>query len=347
MNSTNLASRLEIFFGEANEAEARIYARLPSDAPLEGYKLSGRLVGPECRFAKTLPATIPFIDRGPGKGLLAEAIVPDPCFWKPELPFLYRAIVEVYSSRSVVRPVITAERDDYTLDRPFGIRRLGAIGRSLYLDGKRWVARGACVDRATESDLLAARDASAALMLPAPGDAFCVEASRLGVPLFVCLRGDGHVAASLQDAPSESRRDSSTCQSQLATEIRRLAQWPAVFAIILDRTIEVSDEALAARNTLLATHFGTEPPAWAQLAIFNIGPSDSSIPSLSLEARSVSEGSAMPQSDSSIPTLDGSTIPMIAVRRLPEPASIADSRAACDRLQFDLAAVDDFAGYFV
>src|SRR6516225_4867325 len=123
-----------LFFGEANEAEARVYARLPSAVPLDGYQLTGRLIGPECCFAKTLPATIPFVDRGPGNGLLTEAIVPDPCFWTPELPFLYRAIVEVCFSRSVVRPVITAERDDRTgegmtprllIDRLFGIRRLG------------------------------------------------------------------------------------------------------------------------------------------------------------------------------------------------------------------------------
>ena len=164
------------------------------------YQLTGRLIGPECRFAKTLPATIPFIDRGPGKGLLAEAIVPDPCFWTPELPFLYRAIVEVYSSRSVVRPFITAafgseaqarrERDDYTIDRPFGIRRLGTIGRSLYLDGNRWVARGVCVDQATDDGSpRRPRLLQPALMLPAPDDAFCLEASRLGVPLFVPSHG--------------------------------------------------------------------------------------------------------------------------------------------------------------
>ncbi|HKD35358.1 MAG TPA: hypothetical protein VKB78_01115 [Pirellulales bacterium] len=344
LTSAALASRLELFFGEANEAEARVYARLPSDPSLEGRRLTGRLIGPECCFSKTLPATIPFIDRGPGDGFLAEAIVPDPCFWTPELPFLYRAILElsprggdvVYSSRSVVRTVITAafgseaqarrERDEYTtktprllVDRPFAIRRLGAIGRSLYLDGKRWVPRGICVDQASQSDLAAARNASAALVLPAPDDAFCLEASRLGVPLFV------QVAASLRDSEFASRRDAATCRS----EIRRLAKWPAVFAIILDRQADLDNETLAAaRNTPLATRLDAETssplPAWVQLAIFDI-----------------------PQSDSSIPSLSGITIPIIAVRRLPHHESIATARAACDRLQFDLASIGDFGGYFV
>jgi hypothetical protein len=338
---------LQLFFGEASEAEARVYARVTSDAPLEGWRIGGSLLGPECQFAKTLTATIPFVDRGPGNGLLAEAIVPDPCFWTPELPFLYRAKVVVYSSRSVVRQastvdrvepiaaapglpcgsapptqdVITAERDEYTIDRAFGIRRLGVIGRSLYLDGKRWVARGVCQDQATEADLLAARDAGAALLLSSADDAICEAASRLGVPLVV------HVDASLQNATPDSRRDPSTCSAQLMAEVRRLAQWPAVFAIVLDSRTSLNGETrAAARNTLLAIELTPEQPvipAWAQLAVAPVSP------------------------DGSIPSLNSVTVPIIAVRRLPQAESITAARAACDSLQFELAPSGDFPGYFV
>ena len=36
-----------------------------------------------------------FVDRGPGASLLAEAIVPEPCFWTPEMPHLYQAEVQL------------------------------------------------------------------------------------------------------------------------------------------------------------------------------------------------------------------------------------------------------------
>jgi hypothetical protein len=310
-NPANLESKLDLFFGDANEAEARIYARLPATESVALTNISGRIIGPDCRFAKTLPATIPFLNRGPGaSGLLLEATIPDPCFWTPELPFLYRVAIKIRD-----------ESGEFNINRRLGIRRLGAIGRSLYLDGKRWVARGVCRDEATIADLTAARALSAALMMPAPDDAICFEASRLGVPLFV------HVAASLRDAQTESRRDSSTC---LVSEIRRLGQWPAVFAIVLNTALPIGRELrAAARNTLFGVRIETESsngalPDWAQLAVCDC---------------EVLKPIATTASDRDIPIL--------AVRRLPKPIGIADSRAACDRLQFDLAKSGDFAGYFV
>jgi hypothetical protein len=305
------APTLDLFFGDANEAEARIYARLPPSDSLTAGAISGRIIGPECRFAKTLPATIPFANRGSGpSGLLLEATIPDPCFWTPELPFLYRVAIQIRD-----------ESGEFNINRRLGIRRLGAIGRSLYLDGKRWVARGVCRDQAHQTDLFAVRQSSAALLLSAPDEALCLEASRLGVPLFV------HVAASLRDAPTESRRDSSTC---LASVIRRLGQWPAVFAIVLDLALPIGRELrTAARNTLFAVRVDTEAatvalPNWAQLAVCDCD---------------VLKPIATTASDRGIP--------IFAVRRLPKLIGIADSRAACDRLQFDLAPIGDFAGYFV
>jgi hypothetical protein len=324
-NPADLASQIELFFGDANEAEARIYARLPTTESLAASTISGRIIGPECRFAKTLPATIPFANRGSGpSGLLLEATIPDPCFWTPELPFLYRVIIEASGDANVEaasRRMNERGETPRLHNRWLGIRRLGTIGRSLYLDGKRWVARGACRDRADQSELFAARQSSAALLLPAPDEALCLEASRLGVPLFV------HVAASLRDAQTESRRDSSTC---LASEIRRLGQWPAVFAIVLDPSLQIGKDLRArARNTLFAARIETESangalPDWALLAVCG---------SSGLEQIAA--------------VLSDWTVPIIAIRHLPKPIGIADSRAACDRLQFDLATSGDFAGYFV
>jgi hypothetical protein len=129
------------------------------------------------------------------------------------------------------------------------------------LDGKRWVSWGLRA-RADVSELTAAREVSAVLRVRSPDDAFCLEASHLGVPLFV----DPHADA-----------------ARLLHEIRRLAKWPSVFAIILDPSLPISAEhRAAARNTLFAVpllgRFRRGPdsakqwcpaflPEWTQLAI--------------------------------------------------------------------------------
>jgi hypothetical protein len=239
----------EVFFGEASDAEARVYARLGGDE-FAGTRIAGRLIGPECRFAQTLPAAIPFrecthhaprdeMTEGKSHNLapLAQAIVPDPCFWTPDLPFLYRAQLEIHGGGAVEK-----------IDRLFGIRRLGCMRQSLYLDAKRWVARGAIRERAAVDDLSAARAAGAVLYVPNIDNAYCLEASRIGVPLFV------------EVPPSD----------YLKSQISNLARWPGVFVAVLDASAAVDDEvAAAAPNLLLGVKIDNpaSAPAWAKVII--------------------------------------------------------------------------------
>ena len=133
----SLAEGLQVFFGASDPAQARIYAQveLPESllANQADLQLSGRLIGPDCEFAHTLPARIPIVHRDASHArLLAEAIVPDPCFWNPELPFLYRAEIQLHRGNSLLA----------SWQRTLGIRRLGPRGRFLFFDGKRFVLRG-------------------------------------------------------------------------------------------------------------------------------------------------------------------------------------------------------------
>ena len=89
---------LRLFVGAATPAECRVYAEVDgwpkkvSDTFSEsgsGMTLSGRITGPYCPYAQTLSATHTFVDRGPGRTLLAEARVTEACFWTPEFPYLY------------------------------------------------------------------------------------------------------------------------------------------------------------------------------------------------------------------------------------------------------------------
>ena len=87
-NPDEFSERLEIFFGEASDTVAASMLGCAGRKPIKGSQLTGSLVGPSCLYAETLPARFEFVDRGPGESLLAEAVVPEPCFWTPEMPHL-------------------------------------------------------------------------------------------------------------------------------------------------------------------------------------------------------------------------------------------------------------------
>ncbi len=300
-----IANDIDVFFGDANPAEARVYARLdPADGGPHATQLTleGHIAGPDCQFAKTLPAKISLLDRGPGGSVLLEAVIPDPCFWTPETPFLYRAKLDIR----------WAEHSE-KIDRLMGIRRLGNRDQSLFLDGRRWVARGVAKAQVTVSDLAAARAAESVLAVDHADDRLCAEASRLGVPLLVNLIEAGPGAEA---------------------ETRRLGQWPAVFAVMLNPETLVTDEMRKrAPNLLLATRMPeTGPvsvPGWAQLIVCR----SDRLPEL-LEWQ----------------TSGDRRIPIVVLRRHRDGtanASIENGRRQCDQLQFDMANIGDFAGYII
>ena len=238
---------VEIFFGDANNAEARVYVRLPAADLPPGCTLTGRVVGPACEHSHTLSATIPLaprrIDAAAGElpPLLAEAIVPDPCFWSGELPFLYQAQVELRRGDELLA----------TQERPFGIRPLGAYSRRLIFEGRPWVVRGVQNHQLPEAPLADWREADLAMYVEKPSDELCAEASRYGVVLIAETWGDA---------------------ASLAEQVRRLARWPAVCIAVL-RTEETLARSIRRRapNLLLAAYFGVgsivSVPAWADVVV--------------------------------------------------------------------------------
>jgi hypothetical protein len=93
-----MPSQIEIFVRDVSDVEGRVFARYQApdrgDDGGEPVALRGTLRGPYCEGTRTLPAEIAFRDLGPKDRGLAEAIVPDPCVWSPELPHLYQIDVE-------------------------------------------------------------------------------------------------------------------------------------------------------------------------------------------------------------------------------------------------------------
>jgi hypothetical protein len=223
---------LDIFFGEASNAAARVYARLPADGLPNECTLTGRVVGPSCEYSRTLSATVPFTSKssarisGDSEMLLAEAIVPDPCFWSQELPFLYRAEIELRCGSEVLE----------TAERPFGIRPLGAGGRQLIWEGRPWVLRAVDLRELPEQPLPNWRAADLAMLIENPSDEICRDASRLGVVLIA---------------------DLTAARDDLMGALRRFACWPAVAVAMLDSLQSLPANARdAAKNLLLAENHG-------------------------------------------------------------------------------------------
>jgi len=302
-DSTTPLERLQLFFGECSTAEARIYAVLPADAAPEGCTLTGVVTGPQCALAHTLDASATFVSRKPivdggPEMLVAEALVNDPCFWSPELPMLYRVRVELRRADEVL---VAAEH-------LLGIRPLGTRGRRLLFGGTTYVLRGARRSLTARSPWSDWRVATTAMVVDAPDEDLCREASRQGVLLIAWLRQP---------------------QLDLSKTLRRLGRWPAIVAVVFEDDFEV-DAGLRreCRNLLIAQYFGAgtavEPDAWADLAVCE----DTDATKLATRAAD-------------------SAKPVLAVRRASDCSSVSMARDECDRLQAALAGRGDFAGYIV
>ncbi len=321
----DFADRLEIFFGEASDTQCHVYARLRGPEAGQGLQLSGSLTGPTCLYAQTLPARFAFKDRGPGASVLAEAIVPEPCFWTPEMPHLYQAEVQLLQDgRALARA-----------ERPLGIRRLGVHNRDLIYDGKRWVLRGLCREKLPPTELAAWNESDTTMVVRNPDDELCREASRVGVLIVARLKHN------------ETR------------EIVRLSRWPAVAMVALDDRASI-DQAEVPRNLLLAQEFTGSAPLrpmpWAQVVlyddIYNLrGFSEKDTPKWMPLVKHHEPG----LSKKSVDQIANSQIPVIVTRIHSIPRSlsaISIGRAWCDAIQSELASRSDlagceFAGYIV
>lgn len=136
--------------------------------------VSGRLTGPSCSLAATLPTTSRLVDQGAAEGRapLARAICTEPGFWTPELPNLYRAEVEL---RRGGRLVASGRR-------AIGLRRAGTRAGSIWLDGRRYVPRGVAF-RGSAAELASLRTLHAAAVVDGerPDPLLASAADRTGV----------------------------------------------------------------------------------------------------------------------------------------------------------------------
>jgi Glycosyl hydrolases family 2 len=249
------AHDFEVFSGEATTAEARVYVRLNA---IGGGKsnlaaqIAGQLIGPFCEFSQTLPAQHRFLEidqrEHDQKTALAQAIAADPCFWTPELPFLYRVQLQLRFGEVVSE-----------VTRTIGIRRLGVRGKSLFFDGKRFVLRGwhECRMQNEECIMLLERNQVflrhtwTAMIVANPDDDVCEFASRRGILLVADLTDESNTPIA---------------------SLRRVSRWPAVGFATLPRSAAISAGQIAEiPNLLLAQFVQTDQPIsiapWANLLL--------------------------------------------------------------------------------
>jgi len=140
----------------------------------------GNLIGPHCQYARTLPATfsVPPCDCLPGISNRTQQIITDPCYWTPQLPYLYNFEGEMKLADGTVQ----------SWSHTVGFRRWEVEGRNLRLERRRIVLRGAVAANESDVDLLEAHEAEVALLVREPSDSFLQQASECGVMVIADLR---------------------------------------------------------------------------------------------------------------------------------------------------------------
>jgi len=282
----------------------------------ERLHVTGTLVGPRRGRDVTLPTTVKLVDitgdrpiDAAGQHVLARAVFTEPAYWTPELPNLYRLHAEVQRGDQTVAVV----------ERMVGLRRLGVRGRSLWLEGRRWVPRGVTIPR-TGFDPTSLRSLSAAAVIDDPTDAICEAADQAGVAIIARL-----VDAVGSPLDAAGARD-------------RIAAWalhPSVMLAVLPRTLPPKETAAigAAMRPLKGTMLvglevdGTQPPDAVPAAV--VGGVDCIIVDLPCDG--------LPHDGWRFGSPWGMDKPLVAQLAV-AAGNTAEHRQECDRLQAALAA---------
>jgi hypothetical protein len=156
--------------------EAELAVRIDVDGPADDAEVHGRLMGPRCKYAKTIEVAYP-IRRLPGgtAGHVGRVIIPEPSWWDPESPFLYGGPVELWEGGQ------TAER----VQVRGGLYHASAAGGRLTWNGRPLELRAVVEPGVTAEQLSAVRASGANLLVVAADDlpGLCTAADEIGLLL--------------------------------------------------------------------------------------------------------------------------------------------------------------------
>ncbi|MFM8414968.1 MAG: hypothetical protein ACKOCX_09600 [Planctomycetota bacterium] len=319
---------LDCILGRSDSLRAEVFFRatLPPGVDAAGATLTGTLVGPECRRAITLPVTAKLAAvrggdvSGTPDALVARAILTEPSYWTPELPNRYRLEARLEA----------AGRELATWRRPLGLRRLGVRGRSLWLDGRRYVPRGLVATDAV--DIAALRAAGLAAVVADPSEPFLDRCDAEGVAVIGLL--------------------AEACGKPLdvAAATAAVARWawhPAVLAAVVPH-----DAAADATPALTAAIRGRRDTVLLGREVDGSEPSVEVVDGIDLLVVALPAGGLPHDAWRAAPL----AVPLLARRAGETGAAPEPSRRGCDALQAALAAwracgapgpQPDWAGYLV
>src|SRR5829696_7747097 len=136
--------------------EAELAVRIDVDGPAADAEVHGRLMGPRCKYSKTIEVAYP-IRRLPGgaSGLVGRVIIPEPSWWDPESPFLYGGPVELWEGGQTVGRVTVRG----------GLSHATAGGGRLIFNGRPLELRARVEAGVTAGQLAAVRATGANLVV--------------------------------------------------------------------------------------------------------------------------------------------------------------------------------------
>ncbi len=205
--------------------------------------------------------------------------------------------------------VTTEGGETLDYETSIALKRWSVDGGNWKLEGRRVVLRGAVSLALTDETLAAARATESMLIVASPGETVLESASRRGVPLMIDLRETGE------------------------NELERLAWSPAVVGAIF------SSEQLRTQPLLAASRSGRFPVG----VVVDVDSQASDTANIPCNFFVVELCT-----DQRPPGwLASAEKPVIVIRQGAKQADLATARAACDRLQAELAPEFDLAGYFV
>ena len=225
--------QFRVILGRADDLKADVLFQMSvptkaeTDSPLE---LEGYLSGPRSTRASTLPVrqnirihSQQVVDEG--TEILGHSILTEPAFWTPNVPMLYLVKCRITSSGKEVA----------LLSQTTGLRRLGIRNHSLWLDGHRFVLRGATCSKgnntSAEQQPAVPEGHRTAAILDLPAEIF-TKTNSLELEMDENLKTADEIGQ-----PIIIRLHPKTRPSAISSVICRLTSHPSVFLTVIPDTL--------------------------------------------------------------------------------------------------------------
>lgn len=180
-----------------NPAEADISISVQPEQVTSTTQIRGRVVGPRCAYSSTVEVAYPMreasrqYEKYDTPGLTLRVVIPEPCLWDPQSPFVYEAVAELWQSGHFCDQVRTSH----------GLCSLKLTPQGLRWNGRPITLSGVERRQLTESEALELRQKGCnTVLVQASADTASLCSLADGVGLFVLAhlasRGDyGHAQA--------------------------------------------------------------------------------------------------------------------------------------------------------